>query len=87
MRSVGAEPFACDHEFDLFHSPKGVVEVCVKCNYAKPVSGLTEIVVCKACPPLTSYPGNGRKDNGQLVCGCWGVVCGGHEDTPIGEAL
>lgn len=33
-----------------------------------------------------SYPGNARKSNGQLMCGCWGRNCEGHTPTSIGES-
>lgn len=44
------------------------------------------MVRLKELDNLLRFPGNLRKSNGQLMCGCWGATCEGHEETLIGEA-
>ena len=65
------EQETCTHDFDLFPSVNGLSEICTKCGQTREVQEI---------------PGNARKSNGQLMCGCWGIKCQGHPDTLIGES-
>ena len=80
-------PPKCEHEYDVFFNnqenrPTQVIEVCVKCLQVKPLSTVHEV----KSENLPSYPGNARKSNGQLMCGCYGLKCEGHTETLIGES-